>query len=149
MGTVRRAWADLARDLYEFSDQAMWKTLGYDTFEEWLEGPDVSLDRRWVYQLIAQWRELVVNLGAEPSRLTAVEPSKVQEILPAVRRGQVSLEQALSDCEILSRADLRQRYGAGAQNGTSGEIHGTAYDPAAERQFAKCHACGSTYEVRT
>lgn len=145
---IRGAWVLLARDLYEFFSDQLWQKLGHDSFEAWLASPDIELSRRWVYELIAQYRELVVLRDVEPERLQSLEPSKVQLVLPAIRRKQVTIGAALADVETLSRNDLRERYGpqgAGTTRTAAGSAPDTStrYDAEAEPMFVRCHVCGS------
>jgi hypothetical protein len=146
--TIRAGWVRLAEDLYAFQHEEMWRDLGYDSFEGWLADPDVDIERRWAFQLIANWRETAVLRGADPKRLATIAPARLQEILPAVRRNLVSMEDAMEDAATLSRYDLRARYGAGGEgtrssaNGSRPDT-GTDYDAEREPAMAICPACGS------
>lgn len=144
---LRHAWVRLAEDLHAMQS-GLFRALGYDTFEEWLADPEVDIERRWAYQLSATWRELVVNLQTPPERIKQLEPAKIQEVLPAVRRGKVALDVALSDVEVLSRSDLREKY-AGQLSGGSAHSTGPDSDLDAEKSphFAVCPACGSRYKL--
>lgn len=147
---MRVMWIRLAEDLYKFQELEMWKDLGYTGFEVWLASPDIELERRWVYELIGMWRDLVVRRHVDPAALEPVQVSKVREVLPAIRRGAVGIEDALADCEVLGRDDLRRKYAAvGA--GTVGQNGGpnAPLDADAEPTFAICHSCGSRYAVKT
>lgn len=144
---MRRAWVKIAADLYQFNEQQMWRDLGYDNFDAWIADPDVDMERRWAYQLIQNWREVVINGGAEPKALDGCEPSKIPEVLPAVRRGYVSLDEALEDVRTLSRTDLRERYRPQGQthqspNGAKPDTT-THYDAEQEPAWARCPTCGS------
>lgn len=145
---MRVAWRHLAEDLYQFNQQRMWSDLGYGSFEEWLAGPEIDLQRRWVYELIAIWKELVIKAGADPEEIGKLEPSKLQELLPAVRRQQVTLERALADAGSLSRNDLRERYSLGGTSTTptsngSAPDDTTTYDAEAEPAYVRCPTCNS------
>jgi hypothetical protein len=106
---IRTAWVVLAKYLSEFHHQKMWEERDCDTFEEWLGTPEISLGRSQTYALIEIYRELVLKHGLDPETLTT-EPSKLAQVLPALRRGDVELAAALADAESLSRADLREKY---------------------------------------
>lgn len=144
---VRTAWVRLAEDLFQFNQQRMWADLGFESFDEWVASPDIDYERRWVYELIRMWRELVVKAGADPEQLKHLEPSKLQDVLPAVRRQQVTLGQALSDAGELSRTDLRERYGTGGSGSTqtptgSAPDVGTALNAEDEPEWMRCPTCG-------
>lgn len=107
---MKGMWIDLAGDLYRFNRSGMWRDLGHDTFEDYLADPELELRRRWVYELIGMYEQLVIDRDVKPDTLKALNVSKVREVLPAVRRGRVTLEQAFADAEQLTRHDLEQRY---------------------------------------
>jgi hypothetical protein len=146
IGRIRTLWIDLAADLYHFHTDELWRSLGHETFESWLATPEVELERRWVFELLSAYRELVVKQGVEPARLGAVNVGKVREILPAIRRGQVSAEEALSDCESLGRRDLEERY-RGITTRSPAEPE-PPLEATHELTYATCPACGSRYPVR-
>jgi hypothetical protein len=125
---IRTAWVVLAQYLSEFHQQKMWEERSCDTFEEWLGTPEISLGRSQTYALIEIYRELVLNHGLDPKTLTT-EPSKLAQVLPAIRRGEVELDAALADAAALSRVDLREKYGKAA--GGSGGV-----------QLVTCEQCG-------
>lgn len=143
---MRGLWVRLAEDLHKFQELEMWRDLGHTTFEQWLASPDIELERRWVYELIGMWRELVIKRHVDPASLEPVQVSKVREVLPAIRRGFVDIDDALADCETLGRDDLRAKYaGAGSQS----PVGRQKLDATTEPEFALCHACGSRYPVRS
>jgi hypothetical protein len=143
---IKEAWIDLARDLYEFSSDRLWKDLGYGSFEEWAADPDIDIGRRWAYELITLYKSLVIQHEIAPERLVAIAPAKLQEVMPALRRRQISVEEALSDAQTLSVADIRDRYRGHAatktSKGSAPDI-GTSYEALHEPQFVRCPTCGS------
>lgn len=139
---IRTTWIKLAEDLFQFHEDSMWADLGYTGFEAWLAGPEIELERRWVYDLISMWRELVVTRGVRPEQLAPVAVSKVREVLPAIRRGDVTVTEGLSDAETLGRRDLEEKY----RRRTAGSPE-PVLEASAEQEWAICHACGSRYPV--
>lgn len=109
--SIRAVWVALAAYFYEFHEEKMWEQLGHDTFNEWLGTPEIGLGRSQVYALIDVYGELVVKRGLKQDALADLEASKVAVVLPALRRGDVELDDALADCETLSRSALREKYG--------------------------------------
>lgn len=107
---MRTLWLSLAEKLHEFHGTRAWKALGYSSLEQWLADPAVEINRRTCFALIEIWQQYVIERGIEPLRLGQIPVSKVREVLPAIRSGQVDLEVALSDAEVLSRPDLQIRY---------------------------------------
>jgi hypothetical protein len=111
VGAIRQVWIALAGYLHEFYAEKMWEHLGHDKFEEWLGTPEIGLGRSQVYALIEAYEELVVKRGVEEAVLAELEATKLAVVLPGLRKGEVGLEDALADCESLSRSALREKYG--------------------------------------
>lgn len=112
-GTIRHMlgmWIRLAEGLHRFNRSKLWRDLGYQSFEAYLDEPELGIERRWAYDLISMYEQLVVQRGVPVEELAGVRSSKVREVLPAIRRGQVTVDEALADCRVLSRADLEVRY---------------------------------------
>jgi ribosomal protein L20 len=143
-------WVELAEALYHFRAGQMWKDIGYSTFESWLSDPEVELERRWVYKLTDAYRYLVIEYEVPLDRVKQLQISKVNEVLPALRRGQVELETALSDVESLNREDLEIQY-RGLHSSTPGSpvaATSTVIETDSEPEWATCPTCGSTYRRR-
>lgn len=145
---MQKGWLLLAGALYRFHDAKMWTALGYRTFDEWLASPDVEIKRRHVYGLIEVWRTLVIELGLQPRQLEGIQISKLRDVMPALRRGQVDPETALEDARTLAREDVREKYGLIAATATPAEVErGQVLDAEAEPEHAICPNCGSRYRV--
>lgn len=141
---LKSMWIELARDLYRFHVGELWRDLGYDSFERWLAEPELDLGRRWVYDLIAFYKQLVVDRQVDPAQLEGIGVSKVREVLPAIRRGQVTLDEALADARELRRVDLEERYrGRGEDGVTAGPDTSTAVRTDREPEWGRCGCCGS------
>jgi hypothetical protein len=111
LGAIREVWIALAAYLHEFHTEKMWVPLGYDRFEDWLGDPEIGLGRSQVYASIEAYEELVVQREVDPKILAQLEATKIGVVLPALRRGEIELDEALADCEALSRSALREKYG--------------------------------------
>lgn len=131
--TIRRAWAVLAGHLHEMYAQELWRPLGYDSWNAWLASPDISLQRSQVYALVEAHHELVVKREISVDEFAEIPSTKVIEVLPAIRAGEVEVDEALADARELSRSDLRERY-------RGNDTPGSPLD--AERNEAFCAACG-------
>jgi hypothetical protein len=144
VGTMKRLWVELAEELHTFVRSDMWRDLGYSTLEEWLADPDIELKRRYVFELVANWQELVIERGVSKEDLARLKVTKVREVLPAVRRGLVELEVALADVESLPRRDLEIRYRGLASGSTGGQpdTDSTIRTEAEPRPVANCPTCG-------
>lgn len=110
-GAIKQVWIALAGHLHEFYTGRMWEPLGHEKFESWLGAPEIGLQRSQTYQLIEIYEELVVKREVSQDELAELDMSKLAVVLAALRKGEVELEEALADCEALSRSALREKYG--------------------------------------
>lgn len=108
--TIRTAWLHLAAFLHEINAERLYTLLGYETFNEWLGAPEISLSRSHAYALIGSYVEFVIERGIAPESIATIEATKLAETLPALRRGDVQVEAAIADADALSRSDLREKY---------------------------------------
>lgn len=131
-------WIHLAGDLYEAHTDRVWEVLGYDSFEAWLAQPEIDLNPRHVYRMVQVWRELVVERDVSPETLDAAEVTKVAVVLPALRAGKTTVEDALADCATLSRSDLQERYAGNLQ---------APIAPEAE-DWHDCPDCGKPHKAK-
>lgn len=129
---IRAAWVHLAAYLHEMNVERLYELLGYETFNEWLGAPEISLSRSHAYALIGSYVEFVIERGIDPSEIHEIEATKLAETLPALRRGDIGVEDAIDDAGSLSRSDLREKY----REGGSGRL-----DADTERPI--CPNCGS------
>lgn len=146
MAEIRRRWVQLAATLYDFHAGRAWATLGHDTLESWLAGPDIDLSRRTFFELIETYRVLHIERGIHFDEIGRVDLSKAQVVLPAIRRGQVEPMRALADAEALSRTDLREKYRAIPATATQGEADPVDMSPDAFH-WESCPTCGSKIKV--
>ena len=139
---VRIAWVQMAERLYHFTEQEMWRDLGYESFKSWCV-QELDVGPRHAYQQIDLWKTLAVERGATPKQLAKVGLGKAKEVVPAVRRGLVTLDEALSDAEVLTRDDLAEKY----RKVTLGE-RGFDVKKAADPDFFVCQSCGSRVPIK-
>lgn len=128
----RSSWVALAGRLADFHAGRGWTALAIESFNEWLGQPEISLNRGEAYAMIAAWRELVEEREVDIELLGRLDVSKVAVVLAAIKEGRVECDVALSDCEVLSRSDLRAQYQS---------------TEAAE--YRLCEACGQRVKVAT
>lgn len=143
---MRSLWIDLAGDLYQFHTDELWRKLGYSTFEAWLATPEIELERSYVFKLLQVYRELVVDQHVEAGRLSDLPIRKVIATLPAIRRGHVTVDEAIADIEATPSRDLEQRYRELTSRQPSEPE--PPLDAETEPTRVQCQACGSWYEVR-
>jgi hypothetical protein len=143
-------WVLLAERLYHFRIGEMWKDIGYPTLQSWLDDPEVDVERRWLYKLTDAYRFLVIEWGVPLERVKRLKISKVNEVLPAIRRGQVELEAGLSDAETLRREDLEIQYRGlhSSMPGSAVAATSPIIEVEEEPEWATCPTCGSSYQRR-
>lgn len=107
---IRVAWIQLAGRLYEFQEGRMWEALGYDWFKDFLARPGIELSPSYARMLIRCYREFVVNLGVAPQALARADHWKVRYVIRAVKAGEIELEEALEDCQELTREQVSRKY---------------------------------------
>jgi hypothetical protein len=106
----RQSLWDLAQALHEFDQENGWTALGHDKLVDWLADPEVSMTQSTFYRLVGVYRDLVIQRAVPLSTLRGLDSSKVAIVLPQIRKGKVSTQEALSDVEALGASDLRTKY---------------------------------------
>jgi len=106
----RQAMWETAEALHGFDGQSGWLALGYETLGEWLADPDITLSRRTYYRLVQAWQEMVVIREVPVPTLAQLDLTKVEIALPALKQGRATLEDVVSDVEVLGARDLRVKY---------------------------------------
>lgn len=144
---IQSAWIDLAETLYLFKQAKMWDDLGYATFDEYIASPELPMERRWAFDHIAIYEQLVVDRGVNPARLKQLAPSKVTKVLPAIRRNQATIDEALSDAKMLRRPDLELKYSGRASSTPGRPSMGTKVETDEEPAWAVCPTCGTRKQV--
>jgi hypothetical protein len=134
------SWWALAEALYEFHEGGYWSDLGYDSLEEFLAQPEITISRSQFFKQSKTWRDLVVTKQIPPDDLKQLEPTKVREVVPAIMRGEVEPEQALSDAAELSYRDVVRTY---RPEENQGRKRNDALDADAEPVMKRCPTCGT------
>jgi hypothetical protein len=110
LGRGREVWWNLAEQLYAFHEAGAWSLLGYETLREFLAQPDLGMSHSTFFQAVRLWRDLIVVRQIPAETISAVEPTKMREVYPALMRGDVSIEDALADAHSLGYRDIREKY---------------------------------------
>lgn len=134
-GAIKVVQIAIAGYLHDFHSGRMWESLGYDKFETWLGTPEISMGRSDAYQKIEVYEELVVKRDVSTEDLAELDMSKLAVVLPLLRKGDVELEEALADCEALSRSELRAKYGQSV--------------PAKRVPLTECEECGKMCRLKS
>lgn len=110
LSDVRGGLWRAAKALYHFTEATGWTALGYESLGEWLADPDITLTRPTYYRMMQSWQELAVLRGVDEDQLSKLDLAKTHITLPALKRGEVTVEEAISDSTTLGARDLREKY---------------------------------------
>lgn len=95
----------LARLLKENRDKSYYKLLGYDSFEEFLADPDISMRRSTVYNYIRIYELFVERLKLDEAMLAEIGTRRLQLVSPVVENDP---KEWMSKARELSRSDLAE-----------------------------------------
>jgi hypothetical protein len=112
---IRMAWVLLAEFVYQFHDERGWETLGYETLNAYLAEPHRDIKRRQFFRLVELHREFVIERGVSPLVLAEIDVSRMIELLPAIRDGNVSVDELLETARTCTSRELRRRYSTGGE----------------------------------
>lgn len=110
LGAARLALSAAAQACHRLSREQAWVDLGFATLKEYLASPEISISRTEFFDLANIWERYIIEGGAEPTRLQVGGTSKLAVPLPALERGDVTVEEALDDVEAMGLRDLREKY---------------------------------------
>jgi hypothetical protein len=110
VAATRTALWEAAPALYDFHEARAWEVLGHRTLKDFLAEPELEIAERQWLRIVGTYRELVIVRKVSPATLAGVDLSKIEPTLPAIKAGDVSIEEAFSDARTLRRYDLREKY---------------------------------------
>lgn len=134
---VQRAGWKLGALLHAAREERAWELLGHESEEKWLDSPEIDIRYSTAKALMQVFREVCIERGVTVERVQEMDTRKVQMVLPAVRDGKVTMDDALSDVEVLTRDDLKLKY-KGDPN--------KAIDSGKGDGKVECNSCGSWVE---
>ena len=106
----REAMWKMAEACWRVNECHGWLKLGYDTQGEYLAQPEIHMSRRTFQRFHYVWNATVVTRHLDAPTLAHLDVTKVDIVLPAVTTAKVSIEDALSDAQVLGAHDLRDKY---------------------------------------
>ncbi len=95
----------IARELWEINHFKFYKDYGYDTFDDFIDQPELKTERAWAYVLMREFELYIIDLQIPTRRLLDVGISKLNDIAPYINAQNV--DEMLTDAEHLSRKDLK------------------------------------------
>ena len=102
---IGKSFWEFGLELKAIRDRQLYLAGDYDTFEQYLGSPEVSIDRSTAYD----WIGIVETFSAlyvEPSDIADIEWSKLRKIRRVVIRNPEQVQEWLSKARVLSRSDL-------------------------------------------
>lgn len=133
LSATRQQWVPMAGSLHAFYTGEGWSAIDTETpsFRAWLGKPEIGVGYRVAMDMINAWQVFIVEHRLTADQLAATDPSKIAVVIPAVRAGRTTPAEAIDDCTILSRSDLREHY---------------ANAPASARlEACECSKCGNRH----
>jgi len=86
-------------------DRRYYKTLGYETFEEYLGTPEISLSRGYVYKLIKNYELWVQKYHVSLAKLNEIDSEKLY--LAGMIATKDNYNEWLEKAKTLSRSDIK------------------------------------------
>lgn len=84
-----------------------WRSLGYESWTDYINSPEVSIPERKANRAVKIYEGLIEGAGAEPERLMGIDQLKLEEITKVADEN--NKDDWLHDAEELSRDDIRRR----------------------------------------
>lgn len=126
--------------LHEFFEERMHEPLGYASQEEFLASPEVEIAPGTAKRMMRVYRGLVLERGVSPEELAGLGYTKLDVVLPALKAGSASWEDARADVEALGKEDLVSRYRGGER--------AAGFDAESEPALCKCGVCGKVHRPK-
>lgn len=103
---VGNNFLEMGRVLKEIKDKDYYRELGYETIIDWLSSPDISISQGWAWNFIAVYEIFIEQYQLSPERVALIDYTKLQQIVPIVKKDPEHLEDWLTKAEELRRVDL-------------------------------------------
>ena len=103
---ISHGYMMLAKALYEHKMGEMFKTLGHETFEDFLAQPEISIPHGTAYDLIKAYRMFVIELKFTLDEIQSVDVTKTKALLRIDIPNKTSAKEWIHKATTLSRSDL-------------------------------------------
>jgi hypothetical protein len=110
INAVRESMWEVSRWAYQANAESVWSKIGYETKGEWLATPEIHMTRTTFDRMVRVWRETHVHRQIDAPTLERLDVSKLDIVLGRVNAHEVSIEDAISDVQVLGANDLREKY---------------------------------------
>jgi len=101
---IEKDFMILASLLITNHDEKYYKVLGYETWEEFLAIPEVSISRSFAYKIMQVYRVWVIKYGVSQENLD-IDNEKL--FLASIQATEENYEEWLERARTLSRSDIR------------------------------------------
>jgi len=102
--SLARNFLELGRQFKEIKDHKHYKTLGYESFNQYLATPEVTFHSSTAYRLIQIYEKFVIEFGVPEDKLIQVDRKKLEMLIPFVDKN--NYEEWFYKAKELTRYDL-------------------------------------------
>lgn len=102
---IESSFIRLACLLKQNRDLKYWQSLGFDSFEEFLASPEISISRSLAYQLIYQYELFIEKLNWPEEELIEIGTAKLAVISPVVLKDP---DGWIEKAKVLSKSDIKE-----------------------------------------
>jgi SAM-dependent methyltransferase len=105
--TIQGSTLELGKRLKEFKDGKQYLLRGYNTVNEWLSSPEVTIAATWASHAITMYEFYVLKLGRKPEELQGIDYTKLYNVLPMIKKHPEQAEEWINKAKELRRIDLQ------------------------------------------
>lgn len=103
---AEKTFLELGKELYEFGQEKVWRSLGYDSFKQYLADPEIDISPPVASKLITVHLRWVIDFGVSPEKLLPGGYNKTYMLSPYLGKKQTS--ELLNVAQSLSKRDLEE-----------------------------------------
>jgi len=103
--SLQKNFWGMAKELWEIHYYKFYQDLDYETFDEYIQQPELKIHRAWAYILCRVHEIYVLKLQIPEDRLLGTDISKLNDIAPYINTD--NQEELLDTAQELSRKDLK------------------------------------------
>ncbi len=102
---INNSFLTVGHLLHEIKEQRLYEQLDYESFNEYISQPELSLKRSTAYKLMGIYEKLFLELRVSQDRLLPVDWGKLDMIRTSATTE--NIDELLEKAKSLSRSDLR------------------------------------------
>ena len=103
---ISHGYMMLAKGLYENREKKYYIELGYETFDDFIAIPEISISRSIAYDLMLAYKTFIVDLKFTGEEIQKIDVTKTRAILRIDIPNKTSAKEWLHKADTLSRSDL-------------------------------------------